>query len=64
MLHNKTCHRNEKVVHRNKEQPLITATRENPHIKEGPAQPKINKKFLNEREGPEVGRADLSDPLA
>ena len=51
-------------LHRNKEQPLLAATRENPHSKEGPAQPEINKNFLNKREGPEVGQTDLSDPLA
>ena len=30
VLHNKRSHRSEKPVHRNKEQPLLTATREKP----------------------------------
>ena len=30
MLHNKRSHHNEKPVHRNKEQPLLAATRESP----------------------------------
>ena len=63
MLH-KRSHCNEKTVHCNKDQSLLAATRENPHSKEGPVQPEINKKFLNERDGPEVGQTDLRDPLA
>ena len=31
VLHNKRSHLNEKPVHRNKEQPPLTATRESPH---------------------------------
>ena len=31
MLRNKRSHLNEKPVHRNKEQPLLTAARESPH---------------------------------
>ena len=31
LLHNKRSHRNEKPVHRNKEKPPLTATRESPH---------------------------------
>jgi len=41
-FHNKRSHRNEKPVHCNEEQPLLAATRENPHAAANPVQP-INK---------------------
>ena len=43
VLHNKRSHCDEKLTHRHKEQPLLSATRETLYSNEDPAQPKINK---------------------
>ena len=43
MLRNKRGHRNERAAHSNKEWPSLPTTRESPHRKEDPTQPKINK---------------------
>ena len=44
VLHNKRSHRYEKPVHRNEEEPPLSATREeHARSNKGPTQPKINK---------------------
>ena len=52
VLHNKRSHRYEKPAHRNKEQPLLAATRERPHAATKTQRSQKINKFILKKETP------------